>query len=158
MKTNRRLFVTIAFGLIAALYITQAAQAQEERSLKRAIEGSWKAKVTVAPGAPPVDALVTYTPSGGLIESDNLFPPAAVTSGHGSWQYAGRVFNNTFVKLMFNAQGQFTGTIKVRETITLSFNRSEYTGTGTAEFFDPADNLLNTVAFTTQATRIRVEP
>ncbi len=153
---NRRLLATITLGLIAALCM--AAQAQEGGSLKRAIEGSWKAKVTIAPGAPPVDALVTYTPGGSLVESDNLFPPSVVTAGHGSWEYAGRLFSNTFVKLMFNAQGQFTGTIKVREKITISFNRNEYTGIGMAEFFDPSGNLLNTVGFTTQATRIRVEP
>jgi hypothetical protein len=158
MKT-KRLIATIALGVMVAFCTT--AQAQNGNSIKRAIEGSWKAKVTVAPGPgapPPVDALVTYSAGGGLVESDNLFPPSVVTAGHGSWEYAGRSFNNTFVKLMFNAQGQPTGTIKVREKITLGFNRNEYTGAGTAEIFDPSGNLLLSINFTTQAARILVEP
>jgi hypothetical protein len=160
MKT-KRLIATIALGVMVALCVATTAQAQNGNSIKRAIEGSWKAKVTVAPGPgapPPVDALVTYSAGGGLVESDNLFPPSVVTAGHGSWEYAGRSFNNTFVKLMFNAQGQPTGTIKVREKITLGINRNEYTGAGVAELFDPAGNLLLSLPFTTQATRISVEP
>lgn len=160
MITNKRLLASTTLSVIAGLFIVMTAHAQEGRSLKRAIEGSWKARVTVAPGpgaGPPFDALVTYSAGGGLVESDNLFPPSIVTAGHGSWEFAGRTFNNTFTKLMFNPQGQFTGTIKVREKITLGFNKSDYTGVGKADFFDPADNFLVSVDFTTQATRIPVE-
>jgi hypothetical protein len=46
----------------------------------------------------------------------------------------------------------------VREKITLSFTKNEYTGAGKADFLDPAGNLLVSADFTTQATRIRVEP
>jgi hypothetical protein len=161
MMANKRLLASITLSLITGLFILMTAQAQEGRSSKRAIEGSWKARVTVAPGpgaGPPFDALVTYSAGGGLVESDSLFPPSIVSAGHGSWEFAGRTFNNTFIKLMFNPQGQFTGTIKVREKITLSFTKNEYTGAGKADFLDPAGNLLVSVDFTTQATRIRVEP
>lgn len=157
MILSRRLLATFTLSLLTALCMANAAQAQDGRSGKKAIEGSWRARVTVAPGA-TIDALVTYSPGGGLVESDALFPPSVVTAGHGSWEFAGRAFNNTFIKLSFNPQGQFTGTIKVREKITLSFNKNEYTGVGTAEFFDAAGNLLLSVDFTTQATRVRVEP
>ncbi len=153
MTILKRLQLTALF--IGLLSLSTFAFSQDGFN-QPSIEGSWSAAVTIDQG-PTIVALVTYAAGGGLTESDILFPPSQVSTGHGSWSGNRRVVTNTIVKLNFNAAGQFVGTIKVRERVVLSRDGDEYQGAGKAEIFDPQGNLVASINFTTQGRRIEVE-
>lgn len=152
INTKRLRLVALFIGLLSISTLGQTSEDHNSPS----IEGSWSAAVTIDQG-PTILALVTYGAGGGLTESDILFPPSQVSTGHGNWSAKRRTVNNTIVKLNFDPQGQFAGTIKVREQVILSRDGSEYTGRGKAEIFDLQGNLLVAINYTTHGRRIGVQ-
>jgi hypothetical protein len=159
----RKLSLTsVALGLIAALLaasVTDSRASQGKGS--KGLEGSWEVRVTsVSNSIPPFDEFITFTPGGGLVETNNTFPPTAASPGHGAWEYAGgQTYNFTFYKLLFlGPQGQFTGRLRVRGSIVLH-GRDEWTGLpATVDFLDPAGNVVLSDQTTATATRIAVLP
>ncbi len=63
-------------------------QAKDNNSSNAAILGTWRVNVTPT-GLPPFQALITYARGGGLLESNTFLPPAAATTGHGTWVKTG---------------------------------------------------------------------
>jgi hypothetical protein len=137
--------------------------------------GSWVATVTIAgAGAPPpFQALRTYADGGGYIEtsSNSKNPQAPDSSGHGAWVSTGatdtgndgkgaeaRTFAVTFLIQRFDANGNLIGSIKVRETGTLSKTGDTYSALGKFEFLDLQGHSIASGLATAQATRIKVEP
>lgn len=154
MKTKKIMFAGLAAVLIAAFLI--AVNAQNGQSGSNALLGSWKVRVTsFQPGPPPFDEMITFAEGGGLIESNNLFPAAAASPGHGAWQHEGRrEFSFTFIKFLYNPQThQYTGTIKVSGTI-YNVRHNTWQGTAFVEISDPAGNVVQTGYTTAEATRI----
>lgn len=169
MRRNLALTLLVP-GLVAALLaaIVNSSQASRGAGAKasqgvgsRALEGSWEVRVTsVSNSIPPFDEFITFTSGGGMVETNNAFPPAAASPGHGYWEYAGhQTFNFTFYKLLFlGPQGQFTGRLRVRGSIVLQ-GRDAWTGLpATVDFLDPAGNVTLSDTTTAEATRIAVEP
>jgi hypothetical protein len=150
---------------IIALIMTTAAQAQERiNQSPDKMEGSWK--VIVVPGQSPiplppfVEAIVTYIPGGGLIESDNLAVPNSIAgTGQGTWEAVNsrlsRQFDLTFTKYLFSTQGLLLGSVRVTERIALDSNDNEYRGEGRLEILTPTGAVLFTIPATSTATRIR---
>ncbi|MBA3439902.1 MAG: hypothetical protein H0T92_08550 [Pyrinomonadaceae bacterium] len=124
--------------------LVPSVQAGDGGSVAPRLEGTWR--VTVTPrGAPPgtpsdFQSLITFTRGGALLESNTFLPPAAATTGHGTWHRTGyREFTYTFEK--FLADNPTTpetpndpGIFRVRET--LHIERDSYTGSATAEICD----------------------
>ena len=156
--TNKRMYgFRIIVSVVIALLMIGNAKAQEGLG-KKAVQGSWRVEVTFVPGPgalPPSQALHTFSNGGSFLESNNVFPPSQQTLGHGSWAHeGGNKFTMTFIKFLFDPQGQFVGTAKVTEKIKLDPNGNEYTGKGKFEIYDPAGTLIVTGEATTHATRI----
>jgi hypothetical protein len=122
------------------------------------LEGSWRVMVTlVGPGGPmqPFLTFSTFGRGGTFIESTQ----PGQGPGHGVWRRtSGREFGLTFQKLVFDANGNPAGSLKVREALGLSANGGSYAGNGTAEIFDASGNLVVSFCAKTQGTRIVVEP
>ena len=125
-------------------------------------QGSWLYTVTI-PGY-TFQGIETYSAGGGYTEADQLsFSPIAVASaGHGAWEMTGaKTFVLTYLNLTFDAfsTGNPTGTLKVRQTTTLSKSGNSYTGAGDFTYYDLDGNPIPSISgtFTITATRIVVQ-
>jgi len=154
----------IPLGVPAAAAAQNAAElkAQWIGSFPQGPEGSWLYIVTI-PGY-TFQGIETYSAGGGYTEADQLsFNPVAVASaGHGAWKMTGeRTFNLTYLNLTFDAfsSGNPTGTLKVRQTTTISKNGNSYTGSGDYTYYDLDGNPIPSISgtFTIRATRIVVQ-
>ena len=141
-------------GLLDVLERIREAQAQQ-------LEGSWVITVTavVPPGVPPPPvrtAYVTFARGGASILSDRLAPFA--NPGHGAWEHRGsNEFLWTFIGDNFNAMGNFVGTLKVRNKLSVT-GPDTFSGVNNSEARDAAGNLLFSGCNTVQGQRIKVEP
>ena len=163
MKSKFAIALT-ALVLVAVLLGAAVNQSQAAKGVgSKGLEGSWDIRLTSASNAiPPFDEYITFTSGGGMVETNNAFPPAAASPGHGSWEYAGdQTFRFTFYKLLFfGPQGQFTGRLRVRGTIVMN-GPDAWTGLpATVEVLDPAGNVIPGTAdlVSAEATRIAVLP
>jgi hypothetical protein len=164
------LVVTMAFassadpkGLVSN---TDAAESKAELSgflpQTQGPEGSWLYTVTI-PGF-TFQGIETYSAGGGYTEVDQLsFNPLAVASaGHGAWKMTGeKKFGLTYINLTFDAfsSGNPTGTLKVRQTTTMSKSGNSYTGSGDYTYYDLNDEPIPSISgtFTITAQRIVVQ-
>ena len=161
MKRNLALTLT-ALGLVIALIVVTVNSSQAAKGIgSQALEGSWDINLTSASGAvPPFNEFITFTSNGGMVETNNAFPPSVASPGHGTWRYAGgQTFHFTFYKMLFlGPQGQFTGRLRVRGSIVLE-SPDSWTGLpATVDILDPQGNVVpNTTDFVSaEATRIAV--
>ena len=173
MNTNSSQFLKLSVAALtvsAALILgaPTAATAQTTTQLSGSTQqsvrpqGSWLYTVTI-PGF-TFQGIETYSAGGGYTEADQLsFNPLAVASaGHGAWQMTGaRTFNLTYLNLTFDgfSSGNPTGTLKVRQTTTLSKSGNSYTGAGDFTYYDLDGNPIPSISgtFTITATRIVVQ-
>jgi hypothetical protein len=146
---------------LAAQNVTEL-KAQWIGSLPQGPEGSWLYTATI-PGY-TFQGIETYSAGGGYTEADQLsFNPIAVASaGHGVWKMTGeRTFDLTYLNLTFDAfsSGNRTGTLKVRQTTTISKNGNSYTGSGDYTYYDLDGKPILSISgtFTIRATRIVVQ-
>ena len=124
-------------------------------------EGAWLYTVTI-PGY-TFKGIETYSAGGAYTEADQLsFIPFGVASaGHGAWKMTGeKTFGLTYINLTFDAfsSGNPTGTLKVRQTTTMSKSGNSYTGSGDYTYYDLNDHPILGISgtFTITATRIVV--
>ena len=81
-----------------------------------------------------------------------------VSNIHGTWaRKGGHKFVFTFVELLFDSTGAFTGSVRIRETFTLEPGGAAYNGIWTGEVLDPDGNVVVPIGGTTHATRINAE-
>lgn len=152
-----RILVTIGLAILMAsgAAFSQSGAGDPGGTAAPELEASWR--VTVTPIGVPIAPFRTYSTfarGGTFLESSQ----PRQGPGHGVWQRTGdREFGITFEKIMFDAAGNFAGTLKVRETITLSAQGDSYVGDGTAEVFDPSGRLVGSFCAKTEATRITVQ-
>lgn len=129
------------------------------------LQGSWV--VTVTPVQTPsgssfqsYNALITFTQDGNVVET-SLLPPSrarASTAGHGEWTKTGmRSFALTYVKLLSDERGNFTGLIRVSESLEPSLSLDDYRGVGKLEILDSTGDVIESFDIVTQATRIHIE-
>jgi hypothetical protein len=125
------------------------------------LEGSWN--VVVGAGSPTeFKTLVTYAAGGGLMATVPALPPGFHGSTvHGTWiRSGGKQFTYTFLSLIYDSAGQFAGTLKVRETITLNAAGDQYDGVSSIDVLDPAGNPIppfSSCGGTSHGKRIEVE-
>jgi hypothetical protein len=153
MKIKKIMLLCLVAGFFGANLF--AANAQNSRGSKTLL-GSWTVRVTPdQPGPPPFDEMMTFAEGGGVVESNNLFPAAGASPGHGSWDFEGRkTFTFTFIKFLFDPNtNQPTGKIKVKGTI-FNLSHNSWEGMASVEIFDPAGNVVLTGSTTAQSTRI----
>lgn len=152
-----------ALGALALTFLIPAQPARAENGGNERFDslvGAWMMEVGAPPG-PTFTALETFSAGGGSVESNNGPAGHGPGSGHGSWVRTGnRQFLSTLLRLLYDASGNYTGTVKVRRTITVNPNGNEFTGRDNVDLFDTAGNRLpiDIPPATFHATRIVAEP
>ena len=163
MKSRKSLAGLVVACLVVALSATVARSQEAGQSPKKALEGSWKDTVTPGPAPIPLpptfEAIVTYVPGGGLVESDNLAVPGSIAgTGQGAWEHAGaRQFRLAFTKYLFTTQGLPLGSVRITAKISLDASGDEYTGQGTMETLSPTGAVIFAIPLTTHGVRMRAE-
>jgi hypothetical protein len=144
------LVATMAIVALGVLIGSQSGQAQGG-AVAPQIEGSWQ--ITVSPtDLPPFPSLLTYAAGGGLTGVDG------VSNIHGTWaRKGGHTFVFTFMELLFDSTGAFTGSVRIQEKSTLEPGGAAYNGVWTGEVLDPNGNVVVPIGGTTHATRINAE-
>jgi hypothetical protein len=168
--TINKIYFAFTLVIIAAISaIVPYAQSSDGRTIglqstgKKAerLEGSWIITVTavVPPGVPPPPVRTNYTTfaRGGVsIGSDRLAPFA--NPQHGVWEHqGGNDFVWTFVGDNFDPAGNYLGTLKVRNKLTMS-GPDQFVGVNNAELRDAAGNLVFSRCNTFRGERIQIEP
>ncbi len=140
-------------GILDVLEQIKQAQAQQ-------FEGSWAVTVTpvVPPGAPqppPFRAYATVSRGGAFFGSDRTRP---FSKQHGAWTHLGGNNNAyTLIEDLFDAMGNFAGTITVRVKLTIT-GKDTFVGVSNGEARDAAGNLIFNRCATVRGERIKVEP
>lgn len=156
MTTRKnRLLATTSLAIITAALAAFSQSSNDDRGGTTAPEGSWRVRVTpVGAPIPPFLTFSTFGRGGTFLESTQ----PGQGPGHGVWRRTGgSEFVLTFEKILLSPEGNFAGTLKVREAIRLSAIADSYTGDATVEVFDPSGHLVGSFCAKTQATRIIVE-
>ncbi len=133
---------------------------QLKETQSQSLEGSWEAIVTpvVPPGVPQppsFHAYSTYARGGTGTGSDRTRP---FSKQHIAWTHLGGYsFAATHKEDLFDAMGNFAGTVTVRLRLTVT-GKDEYVGVANGEARDAAGNLIFNRCATVKGTRIKVEP
>lgn len=151
-----------ALAICLCLGLSNPSYAASNNGNVRGLVGSWLVKVTATSGPPPTSfqALYTFIPGGGVVETDETdFTTQSLASpAHGAWKSIGKGrFASRILNFFFDAKGNPAGTVEVRETETLSKNGKIYTGSGEFTAFNLQGKKTDSGTFTTQATRITVK-
>ena len=176
--TARKICLTLALAAVTAIFATvlraqsnvapgtesggildvleNSRQAQAQR-----LEGSWVLTVNavVPPGVPPPPARAAYTSfarGGVAILSERQ--AAFVNPAYGAWEHrGGNEFVFTVITDAFAPTGNFLGTVKIRNKVTLT-GTDEFVSVGHLEARDSAGNPLFSGCATARGQRIKVEP
>ncbi len=158
MSAKKFIFTFFIAALLTALFIVVNAQNQGAGS--NALVGSWKVRlIPTNPPQPQFDELMTFSPGGGIVESNNYpFFQLGLTAGpgQGTWSHAGnRSFPFTFIKFLYAPTGQSAGTLKVVGVITYSPSTDTWSGPANVSICDnQAENCFLIGVTEGQATRI----
>jgi len=170
--TNRLTLIlasmVLGISLIAGTLAWSPAFADEGR---QRLDGSWVATVTATnPPLGSFTSLMTFTRSGGVVESrrlyvaDSPFGPLLETPGHGAWVRTGkRKFSIAFTFLLQGAPdnpefaGESIGTDNIRLNVGLSRTGDTLSGDFVSEIRDLDGNLLLAVEGSIEAKPILVE-
>ncbi len=156
MIRKKIFFASVVVGVLTVLAPSAPAQSNTDAAADpgQQLVGTWIYDL----GAPS-KALHIYTVDGGIVVVTNQ-PPTSGTVAFGEWVRTGdREFDQTFVRFIFDAQGNFAGTAKIREHVKLNETLDRLTALGKLEIFDPAGNLVRSnPPGTATATRLKIEP
>jgi hypothetical protein len=126
---------------------------------KNCLLGSFSEDVEVPAFGMKFKALVTFSPGGGVVETNNAQgQPVTV---HGSWAATNDdQFALTFITLGLQPPlGQQAGlTAKTRETVTLSDSGDSFTAAFQSDLMDANGNVFLTLIGTAHGKRILIEP
>jgi hypothetical protein len=99
---------------------------------------------------------LTVARGGALLGSDRGLPFASAQ--HGVWEHrGGNEFAYITVQDLFDAAGNFAGTLKVKSKITMT-GPDEFIAVSNPQIRDAAGNLTLDACSTSRAVRIKTEP
>jgi hypothetical protein len=143
--------VAIPIGMAEAAPRIGAAEAAAEP-----LVGAWQNVVT-RQNLPPLVTLLAYIPDGVLVQTSSEHPTRSPAIG--AWSKTGeRAYAFTNQRLIFDKDGKFIQTQKVRGVITVAADGASYHGNGHVQTFDLAGNVVVDAATKSQGKRIVVEP
>jgi hypothetical protein len=115
--------------------------------------GTWLVDVRPT-GDEPLQAMLTLSPGGGVIETESTSPGTA----QGSWEHRpGGGVALTFQRFEFDEQGQPAGRIVVRAELNPA-GGGELSGPFEVDVFDPQGNVVFSGTGTATAERFEVQP
>ena len=162
--TKAKLFSILtvaAVGLTAPFLRGDSGEGQRE---ERGLAGTW-----LKDNEPGVNTplLTTYSSDGSLTSSRCVIVPTGpatvelISAGHGQWVQTGRhQFASTRIFLRSGPNVEFTGLVKLTETIMLNRGSDQITSIGTLSIYDANNNLLFPPGTgpSTVARRVTAEP
>jgi hypothetical protein len=102
---------------------------------------------------PPLEAVLTFTRGGGVIETESDAPG----TGQGAWQRIGPGrFAFAFQTYIFTPTGDPAGHVVVRSVVTLA--NGTLSGPFKFDVLDPAGNVVQSGSGTATATRFVIPP
>ena len=118
--------------------------------------GTWE--VQVAPdGIPPFTAYNVFSADGNSTEFDNSNPPGAQTVAVGPWKRTGvRTFAFVEVNQIFDGEGAFAGTVRVKSSMTLDETGDKFTSSFTFSMVDPKGTVVFEGSGTATGVRLKV--
>jgi hypothetical protein len=153
-KTKGFILASLIAGAMALPFLMPVHKAQADNGDSGRGEnpgsllGTWIVQVsldpnTVPPGTPlNFTALFTFGAEGGYVESNNG-PNSGGPGAHGNWDRTGHLqFAATQVRLEFDAAHNFTGSNRVRSSLTLNKRGDELTGSHQVDIYLPDGTLL----------------
>jgi hypothetical protein len=145
-------------AVLAALAVPSVAAARPTRAHDRdnarsaPIVGTWNVQVTPT-GAPTFAALLTFTPGGGVIETESDQPGTAL----GAWKrMSPHRFAIAFETFFFTPSGP-GGHVVVRSVATLT-KKNTLSGPFKFDVFDPTGKVVQSGSGTATATRFVIPP
>jgi len=119
--------------------------------------GTWQ--VMVSPdGAPSFTAYNVFTADGNSTEFDNSNPPGSQTVAVGPWKKTGpNQYAFVEVNQLFDPQGNFAGTFRVKASVTLDDTGDKMTSTFQFTVSDPDGNVVFQGTGTAAGTRVKVD-
>jgi hypothetical protein len=147
------LAVAVLISLVSIPLLTRAQESNEKRTLT----GNWlvtATRLTPLPGqAPTFLGLNTYFEDGNLLVENNT--GNINSTARGNWQRIGyQQFTQSFIFFRFDAARNYLGTGRVRSTITLSEDGSEFQSDIVSQIYDASGNLLSTAGLSGVAHRL----
>jgi hypothetical protein len=124
------------------------------------LEGSWVNTISpiLPPGVPPqsIQSYITVAAGGACLSSDRTMPFSSLR--HGGWVHlGGHEYATTLIQDIFDAEGTFRGTFKVRTRKQL-VGKDEYVGIANVEQRDSDGTILFNRCAHIHGVRIGVEP
>jgi hypothetical protein len=151
--------LAVVCGVVSILRAGSSLSRDDEEGQK--LVGSWIVTDPANPTAVP--ALATFTVDGAALSTNTTLGTGTTPAGsphHGAWVRIGdrRFAATTFFVRPLGPLGQFTGTAKIRQTITVNRTSDAWSALQIVDTFDASGNLVSSAPRMRQAKRIRVEP
>jgi hypothetical protein len=119
------------------------------------LEGTWSGEVV----GTATRTLYTFSRGGGMTAENNLAAPELRKAFQGTWANTGRrQFLVTMVRFQFDSAGNFDGTLKIRNLVTVNETLDGFSGQAINERFDRNGNLVLTQRPAVRAVRLNAEP
>lgn len=160
----------MAGGAVLAALAPAAARAElaelssSDSEAQHSLVGAWIGSTNAGPGFPPFKALYTFAPGGGLVTSSSidLSPRSISTPGYGAWKRTAESTDSTFLftfdAFVFDPQGNPSGVVKARSSVTLNRAGDAFAGEFKFDVIAPNGAIVFSGGGTHDATRIRAEP
>ena len=169
MKNQPRVtFWLIVCAMIGLATLTSRSALSSQGNGGR-LDGTWNVVLTPRncvsgdplPFPPPFPELVTFMTGGTMLDSTSFVLPAAKTPGQGVWSHMGAdTYQYSFKSLSFgpdpsdSTKTVFTGWTIVSQEVQLNSTATEYTSSGTAQFYNTSGVAVGPVrCSTTTASR-----
>ena len=153
----------VVTGVVAILITVIAARSSASNPLAEGQElvGSWI--LTDPANLTAVPALTTFTVDGTALSTNTVLGTGSTPAGsphHGSWVRIGdRQFSATvFFVRPLGPMGQFMGTSRIRQTITVNQTLDAYSAQQVQDVFDPSGILVSSTPRMRQGARLRIAP
>jgi hypothetical protein len=132
--------------------VTSGGSGQHPGGHNQRILGTWLIDVTPNDDE-PFQAMVTFSPGGGLVETESTNPG----TGLGSWESRGRRrVAVTFQRFEFGSEGEPVGRVVVRTEVIV--RGDEFSGPFEFDVFNPHGDVEFSGGGTATATRFPVQP
>jgi len=143
--------------LFKAQTLMQQSTSDSTDEAKDSIVGLWHVRF-LSGGLLYDEGFDQWHSDGSEILNDNGVPPAQGNVCLGVWKKVGsRTFKLKHPAWNWDANGNLTGTLIIRETVTVDADRDSYHGTFTFDFYDLNGNLTSEVKGDLNAKRITVD-
>ena len=140
MKRNAFTLITLVAAVVFAAGLFNNFTSASEGNGSRALEGTWRVRLTPRSGTPQFDEFMTFTSGGGIVESNNFtFSQLGLSAGpgHGTWEHAGaHTYRFAFSKFLFQLSGLPAGTLKAAGVLTYSPETRTWSGPANVSLCD----------------------